>query len=437
MSLKARTLGAFKWNAAEKCLIQGLNFLFAIIMARMLVPEDFGLVAMVTVFSGFLGRFIDGGLSSALIYSRDANEADKSSIFWVNIGIGAALSLVLWLCAPLIARFYNNSLLILITCLQAINFFLGSTTPVQLALFRKELNFKKMFYARLWALTVSGVVGIVMAYAGYGVWSIVTRILLMSSIFSLLLWLFSEWRPKLMFDPKRLKVLLSYSLPLLGSNVLSYVQKNLDTLIVGKCLGGGSLGIYNKSYQLMVLPGNQVTSMVGFVLFSSFAKFNHDKQKLWSTYVVVTKGILLFSIMISLTIYFVSESFVMNILGSQWVGAIAIIKIMALVGLIQPLARSVGVLFNSVGATGLAFKLSLIATPIYLVCIVVGALWGCRLLLSLRQKGDPPRDQTHSRSHGTLRSCWGRTIWLYRHAPPWLPLHAPQGHHWPGRQKTG
>lgn len=376
MSLRKKTISSFKWTSLNQFLAQGFNLIFGIIMARLLMPSDFGLVAMVTVFTGFLNLFIDSGLGSALIYSRDITEGDKSSMFWTNVGIGAMLSLLLVLSAPLIAEFYNEPILIVITYFIAINFIISSTTPVQLALFRKDLNFRSLFYANFLALSISGFIGVIMAYNGYGVWSLIGKMLIMTTLFSLFLWLFSSWRPRIIFQWNRLKSMLEYSLPLLGNNILGYAKKNLDTLIVGKILGSSNLGIYNKSYQLMVLPGNQITGIFGEVLFSSFSKVNHDKQKLWIYYVTATKGILILSSVMSFSIYFSADSFVMNVLGEHWSKAIPIMKIMALIGLIQPTVKSIGALFNATGKTKLSLKISLVTTPMYLGCVIIGAYWG-------------------------------------------------------------
>ncbi|MAL17441.1 MAG: hypothetical protein CL670_15380 [Balneola sp.] len=376
MSLKQKTLSSFKWTSLDQGLAQGINLIFGIVLARLLMPSDFGLVAMVTVFTGFLNLFIDSGLGAALIYTKEITEGDKSSMFWSNIGIGILLSVLLVLSAPLIANFYGEPILTIITYFIAFNFIISSTTPVQIALFKKELNFKSLFLARIIALILSGIIGIVMAYNGYGVWSLIGKLLLMTALYSLLLWLFSEWKPKKVFDWVRMKDLLNYSLPLLGNNILGYAKNNLDTIIVGKVLGSSSLGIYNKSYQLMVLPGNQITGVMGEVLFSSFSKVNHDIDKLWHAYLNATKGILILSVFMSLSIYFAADSFVMNVLGEQWSRAIPIIKIMALVGLILPTAKSIGALFNATGKTKLALKISLVTTPIYLGCVITGAFWG-------------------------------------------------------------
>lgn len=378
MSLRKKTIAGFKWSAFEQGSVQVSQFVIGIWMARLLLPEDFGLVAMVTVITGLLALFIDNGLGSALIYLKDLSEADKSSMFWVNIAIGFILFVGLAISAQYIANFYREPILERITYLVGFNFMLNSTIPVQLSLFQKELDFKKIFYAREIALFLSGGIGIFMAYSGYGVWSIISRMLLMTALFSLLLWRFSPWKPKLIFRWNRLKVMLNYSLPLLGNNILGYAKKNMDTLVVGKFLGAYPLGIYNKSYQLMVFPGNQITGMIGKVLFASFSQINQDKEKLWQTYLIAAKGIMILSIVLALTIFFAAESFVVNILGSKWLEAIPIIKIMALVGLVQPTTRSIGALFNAVGATKLAFKISMITTPFYLGCVLVGALWGIK-----------------------------------------------------------
>jgi len=375
-SLFKQSFFAAIWNGSENLSIQILNLAFGIFFARLLSPEDFGLVALATVMAGFLDLFIDSGFGSALIQAKDPSENQKSSLFWLNIMIGVFLGFIFFLSAGFFANFYEDTRLIAITQIISLNFILSSTVPVQLALLRKELNMKLIFKGRIAALLLSGGISLALAYYGFGYWSLVARVILTSFFFAAMLWLLSGWFPKLHYQFKDVKSFLNFSLPLLGSNLVGYLSRNLDSLIIGKIIGKVSLGLYNRGFQLVVIPGTQINGMLAQTLFSSFSKRQDNNELLYRSFKIVFKIVLLVSVFSGVYIFINAPLLIDVLLGDKWTAVTPILRVLTLYAAILPAVKLVGILFNSKGATQKLLKISLVVFPIYLLAVFIGANFG-------------------------------------------------------------
>lgn len=375
-SLLKQSFIAAIWNGSENLSIQILNLAFGIFFARLLSPEDFGLVALATVIAGFLDLFTDSGFGSALIRAKDPSENQRSSLFWLNIMIGVLLGFVFFFSAGFLASFYDDIRLITITQIISFNFIFSSTVPVQLALLRKELNMKLIFKGRIAALMLSGGISLALAYYGFGYWSLVARVMLNSFFFAAMLWLLSGWLPKLHYQFKDVKLFLNFSLPLLGSNLVGYLSRNLDSLIIGKIIGTVSLGLYNRGFQLVVIPGTQINGMLAHTLFSSFSKRQDNNDLLYRSFKIVFKIVLLVSVFSGLYIFINAPLLIDVLLGDKWTAVTPILRVLTLYAAILPAVKLVGILFNSKGATQKLLKISLVVFPIYLLAVFIGANFG-------------------------------------------------------------
>lgn len=375
-NLRKKSVAAMKWAAIEKIAVQVSNVGFAIYLGRILSPKEFGLVAMVTVFTGVLNVFRDFGLGSALIQKKDVDDLDLDTMFWTNVIFGIFLTIVVVGMAYPIAFFYEDDNFVSITLAISINFFIFGFSYVQDAMLKKSLNFKKLFYAHLLSVVLSGIFAVYLASSGYGVWSLLWRTISMNLIVTLFLWIGSSYRPKFRFSKERFRGFMNYALPLLATKVLNYFIRNLDNLLIGRVLGSVSLGLYSRGYQFMLSPIQNVTGIVSKVLFSSMSAIHDDLEQVRRMYIKAIRIISIITFPMMVGMYFSTDSFVLVLLGEKWDGAIPIIKVLTFVGAIQSIGVLVGVIFNSQAQNMKMLKMNIWTSAVYVVGLIIGLYFG-------------------------------------------------------------
>ena len=234
MSLKQQTFTSVIWSAIERFSVQGVQFILSLIIARQLMPSDYGLIAMLSIFMAIAQCFVDSGFSSALIQKQNRTNIDFSTVFYFNIVIGICMYLVFIICAPLISKFYEQPILIEIITWLGLNFIINSFATVQSAILTINLNFRRQAFISLTAVIISGLIAIYLAINGYGVWTLVIQNLLAASINVVLLWITSKWRPQVLFSTQAFKELFSFGSKLLMGGLLHTIYSNLYTLTIGK-----------------------------------------------------------------------------------------------------------------------------------------------------------------------------------------------------------
>lgn len=267
------------WRLAERCGAQGISFIVSLVLARMLMPEMYGLIALVTVFTNILAVFVDSGLANALIQKKDADDLDFSSVFYANILFCAVLYLLLFLTAPLLASFYRQPELIPLVRVLGLILIISGLKNVQQAYVSRNMLFKRFFFATLGGTIAAALVGIGMAYRGYGVWALVTQALLNSTIDTCILWLSVPWRPKLIFSFQRFKSLFGYGSKFLASGVLDVAYNNLRQLIIGKLYTSADLAYYNKGNQIPNLFVMNINSSIDSVLLPTMSRVQESHQR--------------------------------------------------------------------------------------------------------------------------------------------------------------
>jgi teichuronic acid exporter len=393
--IKPRFSQALKWSTLNATGINVFQIIISIVLARLLLPKDFGIVAIITVFTSFLRIFIDSGLGAFIIYKDDIDQFDLSSIFWLNVFLGILISTVLLSLAPFISAFYNEPVLNSIAFVSAANFIISSITIVQLALLRKHRNFKSIFLAQFFALTISATLAIFLALKGFGVWCLVARDFINAIAFTTIIWCLTKWRPNFFFSTARIKQAVSYSLPLFVSNLLAYGTKDIDYLIVGKVLGTNNLGYYQKAFQFSSLPGNQIVDIIGFLMFANFARNKTNKDEIWNQFITISKIVCFLSITAGLIIFFSANSFVMKILGSRWEPSVTIFQSFFFLVVFLPLYRLQGTIFYSLNSTKIEMLSSIILVPLYLLIIpvaqygpnAIAVYMGCIILFMFLLRG--------------------------------------------------
>lgn len=319
------------WKLLERIGAQGVQFIVAIVLARLLLPSDYGAITMITIFIALSDNLIQSGFSTSLIQKKDADELDFSSVFYITLLIALVLYLILFFSAPAIAKFYNMPVIKNVLRVLSINLFIGAINSVQNSKIAKDMKFKKLFISSLFAVVASGITGVIMAYNGFGVWALVAQQIINQLMSTIILWYISGWRPKLMFSFKRVKSLFSFGWKMMCSLAIDNLYRNLYNLVIGKVYNSETLGLYNKGEQFPKLISVNVDGAIGSVMLSAFSKEQDKKDKLKKMVrrTIVTSSLLMFPMMAGLAA--TAPSVVTILLTNKWSGCVIYMQLMCLI----------------------------------------------------------------------------------------------------------
>lgn len=317
-SLKSKTVKGVVWSSIERFSTQGVQFLIMIIMARLLTPKDYGLIGMLAIFLAVAQSLIDSGFSQALIRKQDRTDVDNSTVFYFNIVVSSALYLILFIAAPFVADFYNQPELTSVMRVVCLGVILNSLAVVQRALLTVRIDFKTQAKASLSAAVISGCIGIVLAYCGFGVWSLVVQQLLNLSVNTLLLWIFSKWRPIAVFSWKSFHELFAFGSKMLASGLLDTLYRNIYPIVIGKLFSASSLGHYTRAQQFSEFPSSNVTGIIQRVTYPILCGIQDETERLEAVYRKFLKlsAFIIFPLMIGMSA--VARPFIDIVLGTQW-----------------------------------------------------------------------------------------------------------------------
>ena len=376
MTIRQKAISGVKWNFASQAGQQATQLLTTVVLARLLTPAEFGLVAMATVVIGFVNLFKDLGTSAAIIQNREVTEDLLSSVFWANVAFGALGTAVLVAAAPLVAMYYHEPRVTALLRVLALNFVVSGFSILQQALFERKLLFRILARVEVAGVTCGAVVGISSAIAGLGVWALVAQSLTTVSMISILLWYFSDWRPRSLFHWQEIRGISKYSLNLVGFNTFNYFARNADYLLIGRFLGATSLGIYMLAYRIMLYPLQSITTVISRVMFPAYSQLQDDDARFRSAYLRTAGMIALATFPMMVGLWVVAEPFVLSIFGPKWAQVIPLIKILALVGMAQSIGATVGAIYQAKGRTDVMFRWGVGAGLLTVVGFGVGLRWG-------------------------------------------------------------
>ncbi|KXB96677.1 MAG: hypothetical protein AA908_11440, partial [Chlorobi bacterium NICIL-2] len=325
---------------------------------------------------GFAGIFNEFGFGSAIVQRQDIDAQHLSSVFWINIAIGAGFTLLFFMTAGWMADFFHTAGLKPVMQWLSFSFLIGGLGIVPGALLQKQMRFDLINQISVATTFLSGCIGVYMAYRGYGVMSLVAQSLSNSLIGLPLMFIASRWKPRLVLSWKHVRQLFSFSAYLTGFNVINYWARRSDDLLIGKFMGSTSLGIYSRAYALMLLPISQVISMVSGVMFPALSSIQHDKQRIKSIYIRVIQVIAFFSFPMMLGLVATADHFMLGIFGSKWAGVIPLIRILAFVGVLQCIGNPTGWIYLSQGKTNWMFWWGVFGSGSVVVAIIVGVWMG-------------------------------------------------------------
>lgn len=371
-----RTVKGLIWLMGARVLNQVVALGIIALLARLLSKADFGIIGMATTITSFILIFTDFGTGMAIVQAPSLSDEQLSTIYWFNIVIGGILSLITILISPLVARFYNQPQLMLILSILGLGFLLNSFGVVFDALFRRRFEFSTLVKINIISTILAGIIAVVSALFGVGVWSLVIQLLTQYLINGVLLWIRSSWHPKLRWKRDDLTHIINFSLNLTGFNIVNYFARNTDYLLIGKLLGAEPLGLYTLAYRIMLLPVSNLSSIASQALYPAFSRLQSDKDRLSEAYLKSVRYIALITFPLMAGISLLSREVITIVYGSDWEGAILPLTYLALVGTFQPFISLYGTVILAQGFSSWYFRWGLIISTIMVVGFVIGIRWG-------------------------------------------------------------
>lgn len=373
MFKKSSVLSNFLWRFAERCGAQGVSFIVSLVLARLLTPNDYGIVALMSVFISILGVFIDSGFSAALIQKKDADDLDFSSIFYFNLFSCSLLYLILFLAAPLISAFYRRPEMTAMVRVLGITFLISGVKSVQTAYVSKNMMFKRFFFSTLGGTIGAAFVGIGMAMMGFGAWAIIAQSLFNNAVDTLILWLTVRWRPKKQFSFARLKQLFSFGWKLLASGLLDTVYNNLRTLIIGKVYTSEDLAFYNKGQHLPDLIITNVNSSIDSVLLPTLSAAQDDPEavKSMTRRSMQTSTYIMAPFMMGMAACAVP--LIRLLYTEKWLSCVPYLVIFCVTSMFYPVHTANLNAIKALGRSDLFLKLEIIKKIVGLITIVITA----------------------------------------------------------------
>lgn len=375
MSLKQKTLKGLGWSFASQGAKQVSHFIITAILARLLLPNDFGLIGMATVFTGFVTMINEMGVSGALIQRQDVDDRHYSSVFWLNIAVGFLMMFLMMFASSSIAVFYNRLELRPILMLLSVNFVIASLSIVQQTLFQKQMDFKRLAFAETLSVIIGGCVGIYAALSGKGVWSLVYQMLALTSSNMALLWFLSKWKPRFLLSITAIKDIVHFSANLAGFNIVNYFARNVDYLLIGKFLGAEALGFYTVAYKLMMYPLQNITSVIGRVTFPVFCKIQHDLEQVRTFYLKMLKVISLMTFPLMTGLFVIAPELILVMYGHKWLPVVILVRLFCICGLLQSIFTTGGPIFLSQGRANLIFIYGLLNSILVFFAVLIGLKW--------------------------------------------------------------
>ncbi|GGW22044.1 lipopolysaccharide biosynthesis protein [Arenibacter certesii] len=336
MSLINQAKKGVFWTFLQQFSVLGINFIVQIFLARLLLPSDFGLIAMITVFVAVGQSLSDSGMTSSLIRNKVNTEADYGTVFITNFVVSCFIFVMVYFFAPVVSSFYEQEILTDLLRSYSLIFIISSFYAVQIAKFSKELNFKSQFTYQLPSVIIGSIVAIIMAKNGFGVWSLIGLNITQAISFSIILWLFYKWRPKFIFDRTIFRGHFNYGYKLTISSLLTNLYLNLYKIIIGKLFTPATVGYFNQADGLRQFPVNQLSNVFNKVSFPLFASIQHDDEKLKNSYRIILNVVLSLSSSIMIISILIAEPLYLVVYGFKWLPAVPYFQILCLASIFLP-----------------------------------------------------------------------------------------------------
>jgi teichuronic acid exporter len=380
--LKRKTVKGFFWSSLESLFSQGLGIIFGIFLARMLSPNEFGLLGMITIFISVAQVFVDSGLSQSLIRKQNCVSDDYSTIFWVNQIIGLLSYIIIWICAPVIANFYGKPELVNLTRVSSLAILIGSFTLIQQTILIKEIDFKTLTKSSTLGTLFSGIASLLFAYWGYGVWSLVWRTIINQFIRSAVIWNHNKWRPKLFFNKQILKEHFGFSSNILLISIIAALYKNLYNLIIGKNYSEKILGYYTNADQYSSMASNTISAITNKVSYPALSEMQNDEQRLKASIKTLVVSVMYISFIVMFGLAAIARPLFVIVLGEKWLPSVLIFQALCIAYSISPMHIINQNIMKIKGRSDLFLKTEILKYVIFTPILILGAIYGIRILIA-------------------------------------------------------
>lgn len=375
-SVKQETLSGVKWSAIERFSVQGVTFLLGLIMARLLSPSDYGIVGMLGIFFAISQSFIDSGFGNALIRKIERTDKDFCTVFYFNVVVSATCYVLLFLAAPHIAEFYSEPILKDVLRVLAINLCIGSLSAIPYARLVIAVNFKSIAKCSLCASVVSGLLGVTLAYNGFGVWSLVYQQICGSVVSTVAVWWHAHWRPSLVFSKKSFHELFGYGSKLLAAGLLHTLYSNMSTLVIGKFYTARDLGFYSRGEGLATMPCNNFTGVIQRVTFPILSQLQNDDERLIHVYrkyiCIISIGIFFMMALLAA----LAKPVVLLLLTKEWAESIIYLQVFCFALMFDHICAINLNLLQVKGRSDLFLRLEIIKKTISFAILIVSIPFG-------------------------------------------------------------
>ena len=381
-SLKNKTIKGTMWSAVENMTRLGVTFVVSIILARLLSPEVYGLIGILTIFIALFNAIVDSGFTNALIRKQDATDTDYSTVFYTNLVLSVFLAVVLYLCANSIAVFFERPELVALTKVMSSVVVINALAIVQRARTTKAIDFKTQTKITFISSIGSGAIGIVMAYMGYGVWALVGQQIANQLLSTIFFWIYNKWMPKLIFSWTSFKEMWAFGSKLLASGLIDTAWKEVYQVVIGKCYSPATLGLYTRAKQFADLCSSNLTSVVQRVSYPVLSSIQDDRMRLKLAYKRVIKTAMLPTFILMLGMAACAESMIQVLIGEQWLGCVPMLQIICTYGMLYPLHALNLNMLQVQGRSDLFLKLEIIKKIIAIGPLLLGIFVDIYLMLA-------------------------------------------------------
>lgn len=380
-SLRKQAVRGVGWSFADSMLGQGITFIVGLVLARLLSPDEYGLIGIITIFITVFNSIVDSGFSNALIRKNDATDKDYNTMFLVNMGISVVLFGLMFLCAPFIAQFFARPELTALCRVMGIVVVINALSIVQNTVLTKRLDFKTKTKASFISSIISGVVGIVMAYSGYGVWALVGQQISRQLLNTICLWIFNRWFPNFTFSIVSFREMWKFGWKLLVSAMIDTTWKEIYQVVIGKCYSPATLGLYTRASQFSSICSSNLTTIIQRVSYPALSKMQDDRARLKNGYKRVIKITMLVTFTLMLGLGGCAKSLILVLIGEQWLPCVPMLQIVCFSMMFYPLHALNLNMLQVQGRSDLFLKLEIIKKCIAVIPLLLGVFIGIYWML--------------------------------------------------------
>jgi O-antigen/teichoic acid export membrane protein len=377
----AKAVNGMAWTLIERLSVQICQFVIGIVLARLLMPSDYGIVGMFAIFMAIAQSLLDSGFNRALIQKKDRTNVDYSTVFYFNLAISIFLYVIFFFAAPYIASFYRTPILTDVSRVVSLSIIINALSLVQTAKLTIELNFKLQSIASVISVITSGVLGVILAYCGFGVWALVAQGLSSAFVRAIILWVFSHWKPLLAFSNKSFKSLFSFGSKLLIGDLIHTIYTNMYTLVIGRAFNSSDVGFFNRANGYSALPYSVFSQVVNKVMFPILSEKQDDNKELLNTYNKLFKVPMYLYTPIMFGMAALAKPLIYVMIGEKWLDCVPLLQVLCIGFVFSPMtAINLNLLYVK-GRSDISLKLDLIKKPIGIIIlfasIPLGLWWMC------------------------------------------------------------